>query len=307
MFTIGAAARQTGISAATLRKWESRYGFPVPMRGAGDQRAFHASDVAALIEISRRIANGQRAGKAIRDVKGGTLQPQAAPLELAPTESPVVSRAIALLLQNDWTALEGCLSSHLAQNGASAFARDLAIPLIEMVGTLWQQGRLTVYAEHLFSAVLQKVVIRTSAPPTKSDHSAPRVLLASPAAEGHTLALVLLNAVLQEANIPTVFLQGGLPASEIAAAATAFHVQVVALSASVACPPRLLTTELRSLRAMLDNRVALWIGGRGTRRISTRIEGVTVITSIDAAVQALNNPCGCVANLAKTESEHNHG
>ena len=291
MITIGAAARQTGITPATLRKWESRYGFPVPVRTAGNQRVFRASDLGALIEISRRIATGQRAGVAIHAVKMGEQQ---ARQDVTPASLTVhtleVSLAIDLLLQNDLQAFEGCLTMYLSRHGAAVFASELAIPLIEAVGSLWEQGRLPVYAEHLFSGILQKVTLQL--PERTSKNAAPRVLLASPAGEAHTLALVLLNAVLCEAGIATTFLQGGLPAAEIAAAAKAFNIQVVALSASLACPPRLLVSELQSLRKLLESRTELWIGGAGSARISTRMDGITFMTSIAVAVQGLKSSVG---------------
>jgi hypothetical protein len=221
--------------------------------------------------------------------------------------SPEVSHALRQLLQNDLQSFEGCLANHLTQHGAAVFTHVLAIPMIEMVGNLWQQGRLPIYVEHLFSSILQKVVQQTAVRPTQTKIFAPRVLLASPAGETHSLALVLLNAVLCEAGITTVFLQGSLPAAEIAAAAKAFKVQVVALSASVACPPRLLTTELRCLRALLDARAELWIGGAGTRRISSRMDGVTVMLSMDAAVKALKNKIGQAPNIVGPEKDtENH-
>lgn len=48
MTTLGAAARQTGICASTLRKWESRYRFPVPVRGATGQRQFNKGALETL-------------------------------------------------------------------------------------------------------------------------------------------------------------------------------------------------------------------------------------------------------------------
>ncbi len=117
--------------------------------------------------------------------------------------------------------------------------------------------------------------------------------------------MTLLNAVLHEAGIPTVSLPGGLPAAEIAAAARVFNVQVVALSASVACSARLLAVELRSLRRLLDSRTELWIGGAGASKISTPLEGVTVMLSLDAALDALKNKTGQVPNLAGPEKDKN--
>jgi methylmalonyl-CoA mutase cobalamin-binding subunit len=283
------------------------------VRTAGDHRAFYPSDLDALIEISRRMAAGERASVAIQSVKLGLLQAKPDTIESAGLDTPGVSHTLALLVHNELTDFEDNLSRHLAKHGAAVFARDLAIPLIEAVGALWQQGRLPVYAEHLFSSILQKIALQGTAHPAHTKMSAPRVLLASPAGEPHALALVLLNAVLHEAGIATVFLQGGLPAAEIAAAAKAFKVSVVAISASVAYPPKLLTTELLSLRAMLDDRTELWIGGAGTHKISTRMDGVTFMASLDAAVMALKNKTGQDPNLVgpekdkKTYDSHNPG
>jgi hypothetical protein len=236
----------------------------------------------------------------------GLKQGVANKIESVAKGTPEVVQAMALLVQNDLNSFEICLSSYFAQHGAWMFTRNLAFPLIDAVGNLWQQRRLPVYAEHLFFGMLQKVTLQSSLCLAPSQPSTPRVLLASPAAEVHTLALVLLNAVLHEAGISTVFLQGGLPACEIAAAAAAFKVQVVALSASVVCPPKLLTTELHNLRGLLDTRAELWIGGAGTHRISTRISGVTVMTSIDAAVQTLKSKFGRDPKLVGTVKDKNH-
>ena len=292
MITIAATARQTGIHAATLRKWEARYGFPVPVRTAGDHRVFSASDIVALLEVSRRIAAGQRAGAAILAVKQGGQDAPTQTTERTITYSKEVDHALHLLLQSDLQSLEAWMVSRLVENGAAAFCGDFAVPLIEAVGIRWQQRLLPIYAEHLFTSALHSVLVQHRETAITRQRISPLVLLASPAGEQHTLALVLLKAVLDEATIPTVFLLGGLPASEIAAAAKAFKVQVVALSASVVCPPKFLAVELRSLRAQLEGGVELWVGGGGTQRISSRMDGITVVTSIDAAVQNLKNKMG---------------
>jgi DNA-binding transcriptional MerR regulator len=303
MITIAAAARQTGINAATLRKWEARYGFPAPVRTTGDHRVFHASDVDALLEVCRRMAAGQRAGAAILAVKQGLQDAPSQAAQLKVSYSKEVEYALNLLHQSDLLYLEEWLVSRLVENGAEVFCRDFAIPLIEAVGSWWQQGLLPIYAEHLFSSALHSVLLQPRRTAISRKRISPLVLLASPAGEQHTLALVLFKAVLDEANIPTVFLLGGLPASEIAAAAKAFKVQVVALSASVACPPKFLAVELRSLRAQLDGSVELCVGGAGTQRISSRIDGITVITSIDAGVQNLKSKMGQSRNIVGPENE----
>ncbi len=50
--TIAQLARLTGLPPATLRMWESRHGFPAPMRGPGGHRRYSQSDA----ERVRRVA-----------------------------------------------------------------------------------------------------------------------------------------------------------------------------------------------------------------------------------------------------------
>lgn len=52
--SIGELARRTGTPAATLRSWESRYGFPRPYRAPGGRRRYSRSDI-DLIEVVMRL------------------------------------------------------------------------------------------------------------------------------------------------------------------------------------------------------------------------------------------------------------
>jgi DICT domain-containing protein len=50
---IGEVARRTGISVATLRMWEARYGFPAPRRRGSGHRRYTERDCAVLREVKR--------------------------------------------------------------------------------------------------------------------------------------------------------------------------------------------------------------------------------------------------------------
>ncbi len=52
--TISDLARRTGVSAATLRAWETRHGFPAPTRRASGHRRYDERDVALVKEVVRR-------------------------------------------------------------------------------------------------------------------------------------------------------------------------------------------------------------------------------------------------------------
>ena len=58
LLTIGEVARRTGLTPATLRVWESRYGFPEPTRGAGGQRCYEAEVVDQVLQVVADRAAG---------------------------------------------------------------------------------------------------------------------------------------------------------------------------------------------------------------------------------------------------------
>ena len=63
--TIGDLAQRTGVAPATLRMWEQRHGFPVPMRLASGHRRYRATDAEVVADVLRRRSEGVRLDVAI--------------------------------------------------------------------------------------------------------------------------------------------------------------------------------------------------------------------------------------------------
>lgn len=74
--SIGELAQQTGVRPATLRGWESRFGFPSPMRLDSGHRRYPASAVEDVRTVLRHQRRGLQLGAAIADL--GTAPPDAA-------------------------------------------------------------------------------------------------------------------------------------------------------------------------------------------------------------------------------------
>jgi DICT domain-containing protein len=64
--SIGQLADWTGVPAATLRTWESRYGFPEPQRQPGRHRRYLERDVGLVADVLRHRAAGLSLEAAIR-------------------------------------------------------------------------------------------------------------------------------------------------------------------------------------------------------------------------------------------------
>jgi DNA-binding transcriptional MerR regulator len=66
IYSIGALARMLGVSPATLRSWEDRYGLVVPERSAGSQRLYSRDDLDQLLFVRSQMQSGLSAADAHR-------------------------------------------------------------------------------------------------------------------------------------------------------------------------------------------------------------------------------------------------
>jgi MerR family transcriptional regulator, light-induced transcriptional regulator len=106
LLTIGELAERSGVAPATLRSWESRYGFPRPTRLAGGHRRYGEQDVAAVLEVLRHRDSGLALEAAVRRTTSAPLQsrslyaelrrrhPELAPQTLAKSSLVALSHAI---------------------------------------------------------------------------------------------------------------------------------------------------------------------------------------------------------------------
>lgn len=105
--TISELSARTGVPPATLRSWETRYGFPVPRRQVGGHRRYAASDVILVREVLRWRGAGTSLQAAVRQVtsrRGGPepsvfaglrrQYPELTPLVLRKPTMLALSRAI---------------------------------------------------------------------------------------------------------------------------------------------------------------------------------------------------------------------
>jgi hypothetical protein len=90
----------------------------------------------------------------------------------------------------------------------------------------------------------------------------------------------MVHAVLADAGVSNLMFPAGLPLPDIVAAAKAYRVEVVGLSASFHYSPRMLGAAIRQLRADLPADVALWLGGSGINQVCTLPAGANFIATM---------------------------
>ncbi|HEY0823313.1 MAG TPA: MerR family transcriptional regulator [Ramlibacter sp.] len=289
MFNIAAVERDVGLSKDVLRVWERRYGFPVPQRDARGERMYPADQVQRLRLVKRLMDQGHRPGRLL----AATQEELESVLSSARGAGPAgpdsaaqqdVQELLALVGRHDAAAYLVALQQRLARQGLRHFVQDTVAPLGALVGHAWEQGRLQVFEEHLFTELTARTLRQAIAAIPAG--SAPRVLLTTLPNEPHGMGLLMVEALLALEGAQCVSLGTQTPIVEIAQAAQAYRADVVALSFSAAFPQRQAPALLQHLRATLPASVQLWAGGAGAGTLRAA-EGILALSGLDDAVAAL--------------------
>ena len=111
--TIGELARRTGVPTTTLRSWESRYGFPRPVRQAdGGHRRYAESEVRAVLDVLERRSSGLSLPTAVQRVIDAPARSGSVFAELRrrhPTLTPRVLTRPTLVAMS-WAIEDECCS-----------------------------------------------------------------------------------------------------------------------------------------------------------------------------------------------------
>jgi MerR family transcriptional regulator, light-induced transcriptional regulator len=268
--------RRTGLSADLLRAWEKRYEVVKPSRSESGHRLYSDADIERLGLLYRATLAGRGIGQvaglstpalatlvrqdaaAERSGDGSQSPPPAAPR--ADSVVQYLGDCIHAIERLDGVALEATLRRAAVTLPADALLDTLVVSLLDHVGTRWREGTLRPVHGHLASAVLRRVldtVIEIAA----SAAATPNVVVATPAGQVHEFGALLAAATAAAEGWRVTYLGAGLPAEDIAEAATRTRAQAVALSVVYPGRDTAVAHELRRLGALLPKEVRLVVGG----------------------------------------------
>ena len=278
---ISAVERDTGLSKDTLRIWERRYGFPIPLRDAHGERVYPPAQVEKLRAIKRLMDRGMRPGKIM------TLE-LVELLALAETHPPTarspmsghVEAVLALVRAHQVDRLRHELSQALMRQGAHRFLVDTVAPLNIAIGDAWIRGELEVFEEHLYTEVIQGLLRAALASMPRAGTS-PRVLLTTLPNEPHILGLLMAEIMFAIDGATPVSLGTQTPMRDIIRAAASQNADIVALSFSSAYPSTQVADALDELRSRLPATIELWAGGANAGLSRCDLPGLRVVRGLD--------------------------
>jgi MerR family transcriptional regulator, light-induced transcriptional regulator len=290
---IAAVARDTGLGKDTLRVWERRYGFPVPLRDEAGERLYPNEQVMRLRLVKRLMDQGFRPGKLLaldaaalqqhldalaeKVGAGGTVTGDGG----APAEgAEMAERLVPLLRERAAESLRAALAQRLAREGLRRFVMDTVPAMNQRIGEAWAAGEIEVFEEHLYTELLQNQ-LRAAIHALPPAPGRPRVLLTTLKGEEHQLGLLMAEALLAAEGADCVSLGPQTPVADIVIAVARTAPQIVALSFSAAYPWRKARDGLLELRAALPAEVELWAGGGVIAARGAQLPGIVCFGGID--------------------------
>jgi MerR family transcriptional regulator, light-induced transcriptional regulator len=265
LFNIGVVERETGIGKDTLRVWERRYGFPLPVRDDREDRLYPEDQVDQLRLIKRLLDSGLRPAKVVGLDTGqlNALLHETPQNDNAPAAELLYY--IELIKAHRAAGLRLALNRAMLQQGLDNFLSKTIAPLNHLVGDAWLRGEIRVFEEHLYSEQLT-TVLRAAIAGIRDADGTPRVLLTTLPGEEHGLGLLMAEATLGLCGASCAMLGVQTPINEIVLAAAAHKSDVVTLSFSSVMPAAQVKAGIEQLRSALPRSVALWVGGSGVAR-----------------------------------------
>lgn len=286
LLSIGALSAATGIPIDTIRTWERRYGYPVPVRKASGHRVYPLSLIPRLRRAAEAIARGHRAAEVVPASERAldALLDSLAELPVEPLGLPAVpeqttqdgDELLALVRAFDTEGLRRRIQNDWARLGPLGFLEGQAAPFLASVGEAWEQGRLDVRHEHFATGVLGDF-LRSVRLPLSDRATGPIAALATPPGELHGLGLQMVALVFSFAGWRPLVVGVDTPIAQITSLAREAPLGVVALSL-VQPQPRSAAT-IQALRRGLPRRIPLLVGGRGAPRVSNT-KGVEIMSDL---------------------------
>lgn len=313
MYTIGQVAARTGLSVATVRAWERRYGVVTPPRTPAGYRLFDDASIGRLIAMRRLVAEqGWQPRQAAQRVLegGGDLEALIGPqpgIERPPTTSsgasssgglisdaspPLIGRDTALVEafvsaagDLDVPAMERVLDDGFASQRFELTIDTVVAPALRAIGAAWAAGEIDVGAEHAASETVRRRLARFFDAAGRLDPR-PQVIVGLPPHSHHEIGAFAFAVAARRAGMGVLYLGANVPVESWVLTVQETTASVVVLGIVTASD---VVSALAVVRAMaaLANPPTCLVGGASAVELVDAAPTSTLPATLDASVAAV--------------------
>ncbi len=291
-YLISTVSKRSGVKSDLVRAWERRYQAVKPTRTEGGHRVYTDLDIARLKLLNQATSNGhsisQIAQLSLSELKSLlnresdliTQMTEKSSLPLSGNRQHIaedyIQKCYAAVLAFDAHALESHFENAIVELGTEVFIEKLLNPLLTLIGDRWRSGELRPVHEHMASSIVRSLtyILRNNNP---CSPNAPRMIVSTPINQLHELGALLAGIIAELKGWKVTYLGANLPAEEIAAAVKFTKAAAVTISISFKTDDHVISKEIRRLRKLMGNDVALIVGGRAAGHYEAVLDEVGVL------------------------------
>ncbi len=290
-YLISTVSKRSGVKSDLVRAWERRYKAVTPTRTEGGHRVYTDLDIARLKLLNQATANGhsisQIANFSLDELKALIRKENELVDKAIAEPTPIngdrlhlaedyVHKCYAAVLAFDAHGLESHFENAIVELGTEVFIEKLLNPLLTLIGDRWRTGELRPVHEHMASAIVRSLtyILRNNNP---CSPDAPRMIVTTPINQLHELGALLAGIIAELKGWRVTYLGANLPAEEIAAAVRYTSATAVTISISYKTDDVMIAKELRRLRKLIGNDVALIVGGRAASHYESILDQIGVL------------------------------
>ena len=206
----------SGVKAHTIRIWEKRYSLLAPDRTDTNIRTYGIDDLKTILNVAYLNQQGVKISKIAaltRTERERMVQEKA----LADTAGDNVIDTLKLaMLAFDEVLFESASSRFREKHGFDQLVERIYVPLLELIGVLWQTSSICPAHEHFISNIIRnKLIAACEAVPLRSVPRPRTFILFLPDNELHELGLLYVNFLLRSKGEHTIYLGQSVPLEDL--------------------------------------------------------------------------------------------
>ncbi len=264
----------SGIKAHTIRIWEKRYQLFNPTRHGNNERLYDLEDLRKMLNISFLQNNGWKISK----IAALSKDEIAVKINELVAEKGKYHEAInqfkVAMLTFDQDLFNQTYQKLMVQWAFREVFNEIFIPLLDLIGMLWQTGTIIPAHEHFISQLIENKlhinIEKIQNPPKRNDRT---FVLFLPENEVHNLGILYIQYELLLKGYHTIYLGPSIPVDNLKILQTLYHPLTFVTQFTVAPSVEVTEAYIQELETELLQATSdeCWINGRKAHLIQEMV------------------------------------